>query len=151
MVHSAIRLRGLVVLVAMVAASLVISACGGGGGQPIQTPAAAGAAAGPAATSAPGVATAGDPAAGKQAIMKYGCGRCHTIPGVEGAIGTVGPNLTAFSKLSTIASTNIPNTSDNDVQWIVDPPFIKPGTAMPVLGVTQTDAVNITAYLRTLQ
>lgn len=139
MAHGAIRPGGLIVLVAMVAASLVISACGG---QPVQVPA---------GTSAPGVATAGDPAAGKQAIVKYGCGRCHTIPGIEGAIGTVGPNLTAFSRLSTIASTNILNTPDNDVQWIIDPPSLKPGTPMPVLGVNETDAINITAYLRTLK
>ena len=29
----------------------------------------------------------------KPLIQKGGCGTCHTIPGIEGATGTVGPNL----------------------------------------------------------
>ncbi|HEU4643044.1 MAG TPA: hypothetical protein VFS44_11365, partial [Gemmatimonadaceae bacterium] len=31
------------------------------------------------------LATGGDPARGRQAIGRYGCGACHTIPGVQGA------------------------------------------------------------------
>jgi cytochrome c len=148
----------LLVPVAMVAVSLVLSACGGGGGQPTTLPTQPPAATKAAATAAPatgapttGAAAAGDPAAGKQAIAKYGCGRCHTIPGIDGANGTIGPNLAGFAKLSVIAGTSVSNTPENDVKWVMNPPSVKPGTQMPVLGVTQTDAENITAFLRTLQ
>lgn len=33
-----------------------------------------------------------------QAIQKGGCVACHTIPGIPGAVGTVGPNLSAVGK-----------------------------------------------------
>ena len=88
---------------------------------------------------------------GYQAIAKYGCGGCHTIPGIQGANGTVGPNLAGVSKLPVIAGTSTQMTPENLVKWIMNPPSIKPGTTMPVLGVNQTDAQNIVAYLYTLQ
>ena len=113
-------------------------------------PAASPAAAGP-TQSASAAKPAGDPAAGQQAISKYGCGGCHTIPGVQGANGTVGPNLAGVSKLPVIAGTSTQMTPENLVKWIMNPPSIKPGTTMPVLGVNQTDAQNIVAYLYTLQ
>lgn len=34
-----------------------------------------------------------------QAFQKGGCGACHTIPGVEGAVGTLGPDLSEIGKL----------------------------------------------------
>ena len=37
----------------------------------------------------------GDPERGERAIMAYGCGSCHVIPGVPAAEGRVGPPLTA--------------------------------------------------------
>lgn len=33
-----------------------------------------------------------------QAIQKGGCVACHTIPGIPGAVGTVGPNLSAIGQ-----------------------------------------------------
>ena len=36
-----------------------------------------------------------------QAIQKGGCVACHTIPGVPGAVGTIGPDLTEIGKIST--------------------------------------------------
>jgi len=38
-----------------------------------------------------------DPEAGRVAIEHYDCGVCHTIPGIRGARGLVGPPLDAFS------------------------------------------------------
>ena len=37
--------------------------------------------------------TGGDPTRGRSAISRYGCSTCHTIPGVSGANGLVGPPL----------------------------------------------------------
>ncbi|MBI2864937.1 MAG: c-type cytochrome [Chloroflexi bacterium] len=87
---------------------------------------------------------------GQQAISKYGCGSCHTIPGVQGANATAAPSLAGFAGRSQIAST-VPNTPDNLVKWIQNPKSVKPSTAMPSVGVTEPDAKNIAAYLETLK
>lgn len=34
----------------------------------------------------------------RQAFQKGGCGACHVIPGVEGAVGTIGPDLTGIAQ-----------------------------------------------------
>ena len=89
---------------------------------------------------------AGNPALGKQAIVRYGCGSCHTIPGVRGADALVGPPLTHFSQRAFIAG-RLGNTESNLVRWIENPQGIDPGNAMPNLGVTDTDAANMAAYI----
>lgn len=38
-----------------------------------------------------------------QAFQKGGCGACHIIPGVKGAIGTIGPDLTGISQTAQAA------------------------------------------------
>lgn len=85
-------------------------------------------------------------AAGGQLIARYGCGSCHTIPGVPGANSMAGPPLDRFYERSYIAG-RLPNTEENLRKWIQDPQQIEPGTAMPNLGVTQDDARDIAAYL----
>jgi len=45
----------------------------------------------------------------------------------------------------------VPNTSENLVQWLEVPQSIEPGTAMPNLGVTEGEARDIAAYLYTLR
>lgn len=79
----------------------------------------------------------------------YGCGSCHTIPGIPGAHGVVGPPLTAFSRRSYIAG-NLPNNSENLQQWIMHPHHFLPDTAMPEMGVPPNDAASISGYLATL-
>ncbi|HEY0777279.1 MAG TPA: cytochrome c oxidase assembly protein [Gemmatirosa sp.] len=97
-----------------------------------------------------GAHLAPDPARGERAIRTYGCGSCHTIPGVRGADGMVGPPLTGWSKRTIIAG-YVPNTPERLVQWIVMPQSVAPGNAMPNLGVTDGDARDIAAYLYSLQ
>lgn len=92
----------------------------------------------------------GDPGEGSQAIMRYGCVSCHTIAGIREARGRVGPPLTGIAGRSYIAG-RIPNTSENIVLWIQDPQGLIPGTAMPNLGVTESDARDIAAYLYSLR
>lgn len=87
---------------------------------------------------------------GKQLISKYDCGSCHTIPGVRGARGVVGPPLYFFARRTYIAG-EAPNTPDNLVKWISDPQSIEPNTAMPNLGLTHDEARDVAAYLYTLQ
>lgn len=57
------------------------------------------------------------PAAGKVMLQSYGCGSCHTIPGIRTATGMVGPPLLYFSRRTLIAG-ELPNTPDNLIRWI---------------------------------
>ncbi len=41
----------------------------------------------------------------------------------------------------------LPNTPENLVRWIQQPEQIRPGTAMPNLGISEDDARDIAAYL----
>jgi hypothetical protein len=67
-------------------------------------------------------------------IAEYGCGSCHTIPGVPGADATAAPPLERFYERTYIAG-KLANTKENLALWIRDPQEIEPGTAMPDLGV----------------
>jgi cytochrome c len=96
------------------------------------------------------VAMDGSPQHGRELITQYGCGACHVIPGVHAARGLVGPPLYFWSRRTMIAG-EMPNTSENLVRWIENPPAIEPGTAMPNLGVTPPQARDMAAYLYTLQ
>ena len=45
----------------------------------------------------------------------------------------------------------LPNSPPNLVRWLLNPPSVEPGTAMPDLGLTDQQAHDIAAYLYTLQ
>ncbi|MBP1150350.1 MULTISPECIES: c-type cytochrome [Methylocaldum] len=100
----------------------------------------------PAAVSVAG----GDPAQGREAISRYGCGSCHVIPGIEGANGLVGPPLSGIASRVYIAGV-LTNTPENLMRWIQDPPAIDPLTAMPNTGVTEADARHLASFLYTLR
>jgi cytochrome c2 len=92
----------------------------------------------------------GDIARGRLLLAQYQCGSCHQIHGVDGARSTVGPTLDTFGRQSYVAGF-LPNYPDALVRWIVDPPAVKPGTAMPAMGVSAEDARHMAAYLYTLK
>lgn len=83
-------------------------------------------------------------------IEHYGCGSCHTIPGVPGAGASVGPPLDRMGIRTYIAGT-LPNSPQHLAQWIQHPQHIHPGTAMPELGVSSSDADEIARYLEELR
>lgn len=91
----------------------------------------------------------GDATRGRQAIVAYGCGSCHVIPGVPAAEGRVGPSLADVADRAFVAG-RVPNEAAALVRWIRDPRSIDSLTAMPDLGVTDGDARDIAAYLYTL-
>lgn len=84
---------------------------------------------------------------GKLLIGYYGCGACHVIGGVAQANGHVGPPLTHFSRDYHQIAGVMPNTPQNVVDWIMDPPKYVPNVDMPVLGVGRHGALDIAAYL----
>jgi cytochrome c1 len=92
----------------------------------------------------------GDPVQGMNAITTYGCGTCHTIPGINGADGVVGPPLNNFAQRLYIAG-KLSNTRSNLVQWIRYPQELDPGVDMPDMGVPEAAANDIAAYLYTLK
>ena len=83
---------------------------------------------------------------GQYAIVRYGCGSCHFVPGVLGANGTDAPSLLNWVDQMFIGD-EVPNTPDNLIQWIVNPQQLVPDTTMPNLGVTRQDATDIASYL----
>ena len=94
--------------------------------------------------------TGGNAERGARAIRLHGCGTCHTIGGIPGAEGLVGPELDGLGARSFIAGV-LPNSGENLVRWIRDPRAIATKTAMPDLGVSEGDARDIAAYIYTLQ
>jgi cytochrome c1 len=92
----------------------------------------------------------GDPHRGRDAVRRYGCGTCHTIPGVSGARGTVGPPLAQMGRRSYVAG-HLQNTPENLARWIRQPQEVDRPNAMPDMGVTETDSRDIAAFLYTLR
>ena len=94
---------------------------------------------------------------GVQVILQRGCGSCHTIPNIPGASGTIGPNLGPHDNvpplsqrpmIATYPNGAVPNNSVDDLaKWIQNPGALKPGTAMPTLGLSQDEATAAAAYL----
>jgi mono/diheme cytochrome c family protein len=90
-----------------------------------------------------------DPDRGRALIADYGCGACHFVEGVPGANGLVAPPLENFANRTLLAGT-FPNVPRFLVPWLMDPPDLKPETAMPNLGVSDRQARDIASYLYTL-
>jgi mono/diheme cytochrome c family protein len=88
----------------------------------------------------------GDVDRGAAVTAAAGCGTCHVIPGISGAVGRVGPNLASLGTRAYVAGV-LPNTPANLVRWLQDPRAIDPKTAMPALGLGDRDARDIAAYL----
>ena len=92
----------------------------------------------------------GNAEAGMDDLRKYGCSGCHTIPGIEGAQGLVGPPLNQFAERVYIAG-RLPNTPENLMLWIQKPQQVVPNNAMPDMGIGEQDGRDIAAYLYTLR
>lgn len=57
---------------------------------------------------------------GKQAIYRYGCAACYTIPGIRAGAGQVGPDLTYVVDRAEIAG-KFPNDPKAMVRQLVHP------------------------------
>lgn len=87
---------------------------------------------------------------GRRLVADYGCVACHVVPGVRGPATDVGPPLGHVARRAYLGGV-IPNTPDNLVKWLLDPPAIDPRTAMPSVGLDGKDARDVAAYLLTLR
>ena len=88
----------------------------------------------------------GDWQRGRSSIKRYGCGSCHIIPGIDGAVGKVGPDLTHVGQRAAIAG-SLPNTPKALALWLMHPQALRPGSGMPDQGITPQQARDISAYL----
>jgi cytochrome c1 len=91
-------------------------------------------------------ATGGSPRNGKQLIQHFGCGSCHTIPGVPGATATVAPSLEKLKSRQYLAG-RLENKPENLEKWIRKPRSVDPKTAMPDVGLDEKQARDVAAYL----
>jgi cytochrome c2 len=90
--------------------------------------------------------TGGDPDRAPALLSQYGCKDCHTIPGIAGADGQVGPNLAGIAQRLYVGGV-ITNTPEHLISWIVDPQAIDPKSAMPRTGISTEEARDVAAYL----
>jgi cytochrome c oxidase subunit II len=89
---------------------------------------------------------------GEQVFQQSTCVSCHTIRGLTGASGTVGPDLTHVGGRATIGAGVLDNTPANLRAWISDPQKIKPGVLMPAFSSLSADDLNaLVAYLEGLK
>jgi len=88
----------------------------------------------------------GNEGAGKSALVQYGCGSCHIIPGVPGADGQVGPDLTHLGLRAQIGG-RLANDPSNLINWLQDPQKVSPGCGMPKQPMPLRKARDISAYL----
>lgn len=100
--------------------------------------------------------TDADALAGQELITTRGCGACHTIVGLEGVTGEVGPDLTHLYSRSTFAGSSFDLNERNLRRWLRDPPAMKPmlpenGQGMPNLGLSEEEITQLIAYLETLK
>ena len=98
----------------------------------------------------PPVATEGDAARGKTVIQHYGCNACHAIAGFPEPSVAVAAPITGIASRGYIAGT-LPTTPGNLALWIRFPKKVKPATAMPDLGVSESEARDVVAYLYSLR
>jgi cytochrome c2 len=94
--------------------------------------------------------TAGSPSHGAELIAEKGCGACHMIPGITGANGLVGPPLTLMGRRIFVAGL-LRNTPQNLAAWVLEPQRYVPGNAMPSTGLSESEALDVAAYLETIR
>jgi mono/diheme cytochrome c family protein len=79
-------------------------------------------------------------------LQQYSCPDCHRIDGVVGPRTHIGPALEDWHSRKFIAGT-LPNTPEQLVRWILDPPALSPQTLMPDVRVTEAHARTMARYL----
>lgn len=91
---------------------------------------------------------------GRRAIpvmLANGCAGCHSISGVPGAQGQVGPRLDATLSSKLYIAGVLPNSRDNMIKWLRASRDLVPHTAMPSTGISDQQARDVAAYLYALR
>jgi cytochrome c oxidase subunit II len=105
----------------------------------------------------------GSPAAtGWEVFNTKGCTQCHTVAFDDEASSNIvadgafqGPSLTHFASRDVFAGAVLPEAGQpRDValkEWLANPPYIKPGSFMPNLALTEQEIDSLIAFLGTLR
>ncbi len=88
-----------------------------------------------------------DEAAAKEILKSKSCGGCHYIPGIPGAMGTIGPSLKGLRNRTMIAGGKLENTPENLREWLKNPKSILPETMMPNLGLEDAQIQVLIEFL----
>jgi cytochrome c oxidase subunit 2 len=83
----------------------------------------------------------GDVQRGAQQFARSACIGCHAIRGTMAA-SPIGPTLTHIATRSTLAAGIFPNDTRHLRLWLKNARLMKPGVAMPTLGLGQRDPIT---------
>ena len=83
----------------------------------------------------------GDAQRGRDLFARSACLGCHAIRGTVAA-SPIGPNLTHVGSRATLAAGLYPNDARHLALWIKNARLMKPGSAMPTLGLGQRDPIT---------
>ena len=84
-------------------------------------------------------------------MIANGCAGCHTIAGVPGARGLIGPALDGSLARRTYIGGVLSNNPSNLIRWVRAAREVNPHTAMPSTGITEQQARDVAAYLYSLR
>ncbi len=88
-------------------------------------------------------------AEGKKLFTAKGCVGCHSFNSMHPTKGIIGPNLSGIGTRKMIAAGWLVNTDENLKRWLQHTKEVKPGVAMVVPPISDTEAAALIAYLRT--
>jgi cytochrome c oxidase subunit 2 len=98
---------------------------------------------------------------GFQVFEAKGCTQCHSVRLEDEVLGPTerasfnGPDLTHFASRAVFAGAVLPaegQTRDEALKdWLADPPYIKPGSFMPDLALTEAEIDALIVWLDTLE
>jgi len=88
-------------------------------------------------------------AEGRKLAVSKGCTGCHSFNAMNPTKGVIGPNLSGIGTRKMIAAGWLPNTDENMKRWLQHARGVKPGVAMVVPPISDSEAAALIAYLRT--
>lgn len=83
---------------------------------------------------------------GSRLVAEAGCTACHAFPGIAWPRGRAGPSLLAFDGRGPIAGA-LSNTPANLAAFVRIAPAIKPGSPMPAMPLSRSEARDVATYL----
>ncbi|MGH2376987.1 MAG: cytochrome c oxidase subunit II [Candidatus Limnocylindria bacterium] len=89
--------------------------------------------------------------AGRELFRTLACAGCHTIQGLTAGRFPDAPDLTHVASQESIVGGLLAVNEEDLFRWIKDPQAVKPGTAMPTLGLDDETVTNIVQFLLTLE
>ncbi|HET6632400.1 MAG TPA: cytochrome c oxidase subunit II [Rhodanobacteraceae bacterium] len=83
-------------------------------------------------------------------VFQSRCAICHTVRGLGGSQGGMGPDLTHLMSRRTIAAGTLPNKVGYLAAWISNAQAIKPGAGMPTESLSSEQLQALLAYVQSL-